>query len=151
MNAPQTKFATLLRDVARAGVYHLPHIRHGDYEELIAGAEACAYVVFRVDLGRARDKQGLLETIGRDMAFPEWYGSNWDALADCLNDLAWRPAEGYLVLLEHCDLLHERATGDLLSALQIFGEAANAWREQGIALWCLVDMQADGIAWLPGL
>ena len=28
---------------------------------------------------------------------------------------------------------------------------AGVWREQGVAFWCLVDMQADGIAWLPGL
>ena len=36
------------------------------------------------------------------------------------------------------------------------GEAQNeatylkALCDQGIAFWCLVDMQADGIAWLPG-
>jgi len=151
MNQARAQFETLLRDAARAGVYHLPHVRQGGHEDLIAAAEACGYVIFRVDLSRAGAKQGLLEAIGRDMAFPEWYGCNWDALADCLNDLGWRPAEGYLVLLEHCDLLHGRAAGDLVTALQIFGEAANNWREQGIALWCLVDMQADGIAWLPDL
>lgn len=150
MNSPQAHFETLLRDVARAGVYHLPHATRGGHEDLIAAAENCGYVIFRVDLSRARDKQGLLEAVGRDMAFPEWYGSNWDALADCLNDLGWRPGEGYLVLLEHCDLLHERAPSDLVAALRIFEEAADNWREQGIALWCLVDMQADGIAWLPG-
>ncbi|MCX7175553.1 MAG: barstar family protein [Proteobacteria bacterium] len=151
MNTPQDHFETLLRDVARAGVYHLPHSRHGGHDDIVAAAENCAYVMFRVDLSRAADKQGLLAAIGRDMAFPEWFGSNWDALADCLNDLGWRPGEGYLVLLEHCDLLHERAANELATALQVFEEAANSWREQGVALWCLVDMQADGIAWLPGL
>ena len=151
MNTPEIRFETLLRDVARAGVYHLPHPGQNGHADLIAAAEGCAYVIFRVDLTRVRDKQGLLESIGRDMAFPEWYGSNWDALSDCLNDLGWRPAEGYLVLLEHCVRLHERAANDLVTALQIFEEAASNWREQGIALWCLVDMQADGIAWLPNL
>lgn len=150
MNLPPAQLETLLRDVARAGVYHLPHARHGGHEDIIAAAEKCAYAVFRVDLARVKDKEGLLAAIGRDMAFPEWFGVNWDALADCLNDLGWRPAEGYLVLLEHCDILHERAGGELVAALQIFEEAAGAWREQGVALWCLVDMQSDGIAWLPG-
>ena len=151
MNHSPTRFETLLRDVARAGVYHLPHAPQGGHDDLMVAAESCAYVVFRVDLSHARDKQGLLDALGRDMAFPEWYGSNWDALADCLNDLAWRPAEGYLVLLEHCDLLHTRAADDLVRVLQIFEEAADNWREQGTALWCLVDMQADGIAWLPSM
>jgi hypothetical protein len=33
--------------------------------------------------------------------------------------------------------------------LQIFQESAATWREDGVPFWCLVDMQADGIAWLP--
>ena len=141
-------FTALLSDVTRAGVYHLPL---GGHEKIIAAAEACAYVVFRVDLQRTKNKEGMLDAIGKDMAFPEWFGVNMDALADCLADLGWRPAEGYLVLLEHCDRLHTKAGSDLVAALQIFENAANEWRERGIALWCLVDMQADGIAWLPGL
>lgn len=140
----------LLRDVARAGVYHLPHGPAVGDADLLSAAEACGYFVFPVDLSRARDKESLLEAIGRDMAFPEWYGRNWDALADCLDDLGWRPAEGYLVLLQHVDRMQARAASDLITALNIFAEAANAWRERGIPLWCLVDMQADGIAWLPG-
>lgn len=144
-------YATLLRDSLRAGVYHLPHLSKSGLEDLIGAAESCAYVVFRVDLAGVRDKESLLAAIGKEMAFPEWYGANWDALADCLADLGWRPAEGYLVLLEHCDRLRTRAEGDLVEALQVFQEAAETWREQGIALWCLVDMQADGIAWLPSI
>jgi len=151
MTRSRDQFETLLRDTARAGVYHLPRPREGNHDGLIAAAESCVYVVFRVDLSRVRDKQGLLETIGRDMAFPEWYGCNWDALADCLNDLGWRPAEGFLVMLEHSDLIHARAAAELATALQIFAEAADNWREQGVGLWCLVDMQADGIAGLPDL
>jgi RNAse (barnase) inhibitor barstar len=150
VNPVTNRFEQLLRDVARAGVYHLPD-GGGSRDEILSAAENCGYVVFPVDLSRVKDKQELLQALGRAMAFPEWYGSNWDALADCLDDLGWRPGEGYLVLLEHGDLLHERAAGDLVAALQIFTEAANSWRERGIALWCLVDMQADGIAWLQGL
>jgi len=146
----RARYAALLRDIPRAGVYHMPHLPPGGQEDLIAAAESCAYVVFHVDLARARDKADLLAAIGKDMAFPEWFGYNWDALADCLADLGWRPAEGYLVLLEHCDPLRARAENDLVAALQAFEEAADVWRAQGIALWCLVDMQADGIAWLPG-
>jgi len=140
-------YQTVLRDVSRAGVYHLPLAGR---DEIIAAATACGYAAFRVDLADVEGKDGLLEALARDMAFPEWFGHNWDALADCLADLSWRPAEGYLVLLEHCDLLHARAEEDHLKALELFAAAADEWREQGVALWCLVDMQADGISWLPG-
>ena len=85
------------------------------------------------------------------MAFPEWFGHNWDALLDCLADLGWRPAEGYVVILEHCDGIHGRAEPDFVQTLQVFEAAANEWREQGVAFWCFVDMQADGINWLTDI
>ena len=142
------RYEAILAQVEHAGVYHMP--LDGE-TELIAAAERNGFVVFRADLARARDKDGLLETIGREMRFPEWFGANWDALLDCLADLAWRPAEGYVVILEHCDGIHGRAEADFVHALQVFEEAANEWREQGIAFWCFVDMQADGINWLTDL
>ena len=142
------RYQDLLSDASRAGVYHLPQ---SGREDIIAAASACGYAVFRVDLSGVETKAGLLAALARDMAFPDWFGQNWDALADCLGDLSWRPAEGYLVMLEHCDLLHARAEDDHLKALALFAAAAKEWRDQGIALWCLVDMQADGINWLPGL
>ncbi len=146
-----TDFVALLREVGRAGVYHLPLLGPGGREGIIAAAETCGYAVFRIDLSGVKDKAGLLATLSSGMAFPEWFGTNWDALADCLADLSWRPAEGYLVILEHCDLLHSHAADDFVTALQLFQAASDEWREQDVALWCLVDMQADGINWLPGL
>jgi RNAse (barnase) inhibitor barstar len=142
------RFQSILARVEDAGVYHMPA---GAADSLIAAAEHNGYFVFRVDLGKARDKDQLLETIGRNMAFPDWFGHNWDALLDCLADLGWRPAEGYMVMLEHCDGIHGRAEADFVQTLQVFEAAANEWREQGIAFWCFVDMQADGINWLTDI
>jgi RNAse (barnase) inhibitor barstar len=141
-------YETVLARLEHAGVYHMP----GDGEEaLIAAAERNGCFVFRVDLAKARDKEQLLDTIAQAMAFPEWFGHNWDALLDCLADLGWRPAEGYVVILEHCDGIHGRAEADFVQTLQVFEAAANEWREQGIAFWCFVDMQADGINWLSDI
>ena len=141
-------YESLLRRVEAAGVYHMPQ---GDSESLVVAADANGYAVFRVDLGQAGDKESLLAEIARDLAFPEWFGSSFDALLDCLCDMGWRPAEGYLILLEHCDGIHGRAEGDFVTTIEILSTAAEEWREQGIAFWCLVDMLADGIAWLPSV
>jgi RNAse (barnase) inhibitor barstar len=35
--------------------------------------------------------------------FPEYFGWNWDALSDCLRDLAWFSADRYLVLIDRAD------------------------------------------------
>lgn len=146
----EERLQSILADVSRAGVYHLPQI---DKEPLIAAAEANGFANFRIDLSRARTKDDLLTAIGKAMGFPEWYGHNFDALADCLLDLGWRPAEGYLVLLEHCDGIHGLAEKDFVATLQVFQQAAEEWRENipPVPLWCFVEMQADGIAWLPGM
>ncbi|MHB1360838.1 MAG: barstar family protein [Rhodocyclaceae bacterium] len=141
-------YADILTRTEHAGVYHMP----SDGEAgLISAAAQNNFTVFRVDLAGASDKAGLLKAIGDAMAFPEWYGRNWDALLDCLADLGWQSAEGYVVILEHCDGIHGRAEADFVQTLQVCEAAANEWREQGIPFWCFVDMQADGINWLSDI
>ncbi len=141
-------YESLLTRVDHAGVYHMP--LDGEHA-LIAAAERNAYFVFRINLAKVRNKTKLLDAIGRAMQFPEWFGHNWDALLDCLADLGWIPAEGYVVILEHCDGIHGHAEADFVQTLQVFENAANEWREQGIPLWCFVNMQADGISWLSDI
>lgn len=137
---------SILGNLERAGLYHLPRIDKG----LLAQAAAAAdLAVFRVDLAEAVDKAGMLTAIHRVLVFPDWFGHNFDALFDCLTDMSWRPAEGYLIMLERCDGIHGLAEEDFLTALDVFERAAGEWREQGVPFWCLVEMQSDGIAWLP--
>ena len=45
--------------------------------------------------------------------------------------------------------IHGRAEADFVKLMQLFQETAATWREDDVPFWCLVDMQADGIAWLP--
>jgi RNAse (barnase) inhibitor barstar len=144
--SPQAHLQAVLKNVAAAGVYHLPQT---DKAGLVAAAEANGFAAYRIDLATARDKDGLLTTVAGTMGFPEWFGHNLDALADCLGDMEWRSADGYLVILEHCDGIHGQAEADFVATVQVFEQAAAEWREQGIAFWCLVEMQADGLAWLP--
>lgn len=131
-----------------AGVHHLPH---GPVDDLLAGAAAAGCLVLRVDLSAAKNKREMLDTLAAKLRFPEWFGHNWDALTDCLLDMGWLPATGYVVILDHCDGIHGRAEADFVQLMQLFQEVAAEWREEGVPFWCLVDMQADGIAWLPSV
>lgn len=38
-------------------------------------------------------KAGTLAGFAAVLHFPDWYGGNLDALADCLGDLSWLPEE----------------------------------------------------------
>lgn len=141
-----THYENLFANASVAGVHHLPH---GALDTLLAGAKEAGCLVLRVDLADARNKEEMLDAVAKGLRFPEWFGHNWDALTDSLLDMGWLPATGYVVILEHCDGIHGRAEADFVALMQVFQEAAETWREDGMAFWCLVNMQADGIAWLP--
>ncbi|MBL8433304.1 MAG: barstar family protein [Zoogloea sp.] len=105
----------------------------------------------RVDLARVTTKETFLEAIGKALDFPDWYGHNWDALADCLTDLSWMAADGYVVVLEHADAFASAAPTDFATALSIFQDAADTWREDGVPFWTLVGTASDGLDWLQEL
>ncbi len=53
--------------------------------EAARGSEVPLHVL---DLTEVTDKAGFLSACARTLAFPSWFGRNWDALADSLGDLA---------------------------------------------------------------
>ena len=135
----------MLADVARAGVYRADL---DNTQPLDAVAAHNGQLIFRVSLSRAADRDDALQVIGRVLAFPEWFGVNLDALHDCLVDMGWRPAQGYIILLEHCEnlLLNDEAGFGML--LKVFADAAEEWRSQGICFWCLADAGPASIPFL---
>lgn len=86
----------------------------------------------RIDLAACGGKASFLEQMAEALAFPDWFGQNWDAFFDCLADLSWRPARGYVLLLEHADTMRHDAPEALDTALAILGDAASAWESRGV-------------------
>lgn len=139
-------YEQLLRDANRAGVCHAPRQA---MPALLAAAEAAGLATFRVDLATVRNRQGLFERLAAALEFPDWFGRNWDALADCLGDLTWLPADGYLILIEHCEGFSAAHNADFVTALQVFTAVAEVWREARVPFWVLTDLRADDIPSLP--
>ena len=46
-----------------------------------------------LDLTGVGDRQAFMDRAAVDLRLPDWFGRNWDALADCLTDLSWWPVE----------------------------------------------------------
>jgi hypothetical protein len=59
-------------------------------------------IVVRIPAG-IRSKQKLLSVLADKLQFPGYFGWNWDALEELLQDLSWLP-EGRPVLMVHEDL-----------------------------------------------
>jgi RNAse (barnase) inhibitor barstar len=85
----------------------------------------------RIDLAGCSDKAEFLARIAAALGFPAWFGHNWDALFDCLTDLSWRPALGYVLILEHATELQATEPEVFGTALAILGDAAAVWQARG--------------------
>lgn len=53
--------------------------------------------VYRVVMPEEGDEKSLLACLAKEMGFPAWFGRNWDALNDCLRDMSWSTAQGYVL------------------------------------------------------
>lgn len=83
-----SKLLQRLRDAKRSGVY-----RASDTNAIHTAAAGSELDVVLIDAA-----QKPLEKIARALAFPEWFGGNWDALEDSLGDLSWRRGEGHVLV-----------------------------------------------------
>ncbi len=78
---------------------------------------------------KCKTKAGLLDEFSRVFSFPDYFGHNWDALEECLADLDWLPAKGYLVVVTDADqvLTKPDEEDDFETFVEILSEAGEAW------------------------
>lgn len=116
---------------------------------LKAAADALQFPFAHIDLSRAKDKEDLFAALSIALRLPDWFGHNWDALADCLCDLSWKPAPGYVLYIEGHDALRREKPDDVGTLIEIFAETAEYWREERIPFWTLFSPPSDGSNFLP--
>ena len=77
---------------------------HAEGEALDKLLSVPSHFVTKIISGKkCKTKAGLLDEFSRVFSFPDYFGHNWDALEECLADLDWVPAKGYLVLVTDAD------------------------------------------------
>jgi RNAse (barnase) inhibitor barstar len=107
-----------LRDASRSGTYRVSRA-----DEIMQAASGSGMRVARI---RFAEKPVLMKNIAAALDFPDWFGENWDALEDCLSDLSWRKATGYLLLLEGA-----KAGDDFGVLVDVLGSVAESWASRG--------------------
>ena len=111
-----SKLLQRLRDPARSGVY-----RASAAQAIEDATRGSALDVVTIDAGA-----NVFDAMARALDFPDWFGGNWDALEDCLSDLAWRKGEGHVLVLRSYPAGDER--GVLTDVLRA---AAEYWAGRG--------------------
>ena len=70
---------------------------------------------------------GLLTEHARALDFPDYFGHNWDALEECLTDLEWLPAKGYILLITDAGCVLPDDEEEYETFLEILRDAGEAW------------------------
>lgn len=118
---------TSSRPSAPAHSAGLHRLAPADLPALEAAAHELGQAMYRVDLSQARNIPGCLRAFKRDLALPDWFGNNLDALYDCLTDFSWKPAPGYVIVISGSAALRQFPT-TFAACSEVLASAVDAWQ-----------------------
>lgn len=146
----RAKLRRLLENGQQTGVFRID--AGDDPADVLAGAEALGWTVFQVDGGDVPDKPAFLSRSASAMRFPTYFGQNWDAFEEVVNDPDAMPdAQGYLLLLDDFAAFARAQPGDWATARAILTDAAERWQAQGRGFLVLLrkaGRSAPDVAWV---
>lgn len=125
------QLALRLKDVKEAGLY----IATCELDDVRTAAKEAGLELFDVDLSGVHSKSEFMAAIAKTIDAPEWFGKNWDALADALGDLSWKNAPGYVLLLVHSTDHFNLLKNDHDVARDILETSVDYWKTQGKPFW----------------
>lgn len=131
-----SKLQLALTQERSPGIYRFDS--RASVEFLQSEADAAGWRLFHLDGARVRDKKTFLDKAARAMEFPAYFGHNWDAFEECVNDLSWAPASGYILVFQAPERLIKNARADWEIVVEIFSTAIENWNEQGVPFYVLL-------------
>lgn len=162
MSAPHTAAAHQAATLAGSDIDTLALLLGGAYPPGIyrfADREAAPHVLRRVRRqgwfgwhlnGRAiEDKAAFLAASARALRFPAYFGRNWDAFEECITDLSWLPAPGYVLLYEAPNHFAAAQPHAWQTALAVLGNAVSYWRDKDVPFYVLLRKSGGAAPDLP--
>ena len=119
----------LFAKAENSGVYPMNEDAFPDVSKSAAHA---GLALFNLNLAGVTGKTGFLAAAAKALHFPGYFGHNWDAFEDCLTDLSWLEAKGYVLLIKNLSEFSHKAPTEMLMARTILEDAATFWKEHGV-------------------
>jgi RNAse (barnase) inhibitor barstar len=117
------------------GLYRAPTAAPGWRDAVLAQTRYWA----TLDLSGISTKKGFLGACAQALQFPAGLGGNWDALADCLEDLSWLPSAGVVMHWRNGKAFASACEADAALALEILESAAGFWKRKQRTLVVLLE------------
>jgi RNAse (barnase) inhibitor barstar len=74
-----------------------------------------------------RSAAALFTEFAEALKFPDYFGHNWDALEECLADLEWLPAKGYVLCFTNAESILPDDEEEFATFLEVMSDAGEAW------------------------
>jgi RNAse (barnase) inhibitor barstar len=121
-----------LLDENRGGVWFLAD--HADVKAMQSCAKHAGFAFFHIDGKNIARKEQLLNHAATALHFPADFGHNWDALEECLTDLEWVDADGYVLYYDHIDGLLAAHPDQFETLVEILRDAVASWKSDDTAM-----------------
>ena len=125
-----------LLDENHGGVWFLPN--HADVKAVQSAAKGSGFAFFHIEGKNIARKEQLLNHAATALRFPADFGHNWDALEECLTDLEWVDAEGYVLYYDHIDGLLDAHPDQFETLVEILRDAVATWKQEDSAMVVLL-------------
>jgi hypothetical protein len=125
-----------LLEKERGGVFFLPGDAAPKAVQAITKRAGFAY--FHVEGKNIAKKEQLLNHVATALRFPGHFGHNWDALEECLVDMEWADADGFVIHYDHIDGLLVAHPDQFETFVEICRDAVASWKEDGTAMVVLL-------------
>ena len=97
------------------------------------GLDELGIALGEIDGSTIRNDAELFSALDTALSFPDYFGANWDALDECLRDLAqWLPAKGYVVVVNAAVELWSEAPKTAGGLVESWLSAAGHWAHHGV-------------------
>lgn len=85
-------------------------------------------LLLRMDASVMGSLEEMYQMFSQVFQLPDYFGKNFNALDECLTDLEWLSANGYLVVIKNAEHLLYNDTDDVLEGiLLILNDAGEEW------------------------
>jgi RNAse (barnase) inhibitor barstar len=119
-----------------SGVYNAGIVRKNSIIKKIVAKNGLNYSV--IDTKKVTNKTDFLKIVARSLDFPAYFGTNWDALNECLTDMSWKPARGYVIVFTNFRAVRENLGSDIKILEKIFDSSLQYWKKQRIGFYIIL-------------